>query len=478
MAKKAVAKTEPPQIFGDMPDDFLLTPEQQAKREAIDGELVQPPTPDETPQVDQEPTQPAELVHQPPADSVLSIVGGISTAALQQALEVQTEQRKLIQQFIRDNLVVDIDYGKIHVVKNCRAEDKQRGSCTTDYHYSKSVLFKPGQEKIFSLFGITDELVKDTEAYEMLAGVPGLVAYKCIMHRGPKRIGEGRGAATLSGTQNDPNSTIKKAEKRARMDACLSLGFSAYFTQDLDDPEYAGQRDAMNRKAAAEAERREKDEFGLMPRDPELPVNDAERQILGRIILKMGFSDSDDILELLKANGVQDPQNMTSGEARGMMSKLTSNMFAPITPKPKPAVPDIDIDEPVNLDNIPEDMPPEPAAPTPSSMQEPLLVVDDDLKNYIMNLTSELSLNGRGLMWLHQTICGRPFAKWVKMDDKEWRRAYEVVQGIADGTFDVPEQYLTVMSEPTPPPIDITEPMRNQLDETVHEVFPGAEVMK
>jgi hypothetical protein len=189
----------------------------------------------------EQPQPEVRLVKSETREAALSIVGGITTAELKQALDTQTEQRKLIQQFISDNLIIDIDYGKIHVIKECQAY--KRGACETDYHYSKSILFKPGQEKIFSLFGITDELLKDEEAYEMLQQVQGLVAYKCVMRRGDKIVGEGRGAATLSGTQNDPNSTIKKAEKRARMDACLSLGFSAYFTQDLDDPEYKSQRE-------------------------------------------------------------------------------------------------------------------------------------------------------------------------------------------------------------------------------------------
>ena len=62
-------------------------------------------------------------------EAALSIVGGVTTPQLEQALKVQTEQRKLIQQFIQDNLAVDVDYGRIHVVKNCQAETNQRGSC-------------------------------------------------------------------------------------------------------------------------------------------------------------------------------------------------------------------------------------------------------------------------------------------------------------------------------------------------------------
>lgn len=418
--------------------------------------------------------KPAELPA--PEDSgreaALSIVGGVTTPELERALTVQTEQRKLIQKFIQDNLVVDVDYGKIHVVKSCAKESQQRGSCDLDYHFSKSILFKPGQEKIFSLFGITDELVKDEDAYEMLPGVKDLVAYKCIMWRGKNRVGEGRGAATLSGTQGDPNSTIKKAEKRARMDACLSLGFSAYFTQDLDDPEYASQREMMNSKAAAEAERRDRDAFGLMPRDPDQPIDNQERAVLHRIILKNGFTDPDEILELLKTNGIPDPQTMTSGQARDMMSKLSNSMFSTPTRPEKPqdeVIEDIP-DEEITLDDVPD---PEP--------DEPELVVDDDLKNYVSNKVTNLGLTGRGQMWLYQRICGRPFAKFDKMTDEEWRKAYAIVLEIEDGTYDIPDEYvpgLITDDSKSPDPEDQTPPDETKSEtQTVQELFPGAEVI-
>lgn len=398
---------------------------------SAEGEVVQSP-PDQQPAPE---SAVATIPEAPDREAALSIVGGISTAELKQALDTQTEQRKLIQKFIADNLVEGVDYGKIHVVKNCAQENQSRGSCDKDYHFSKSILFKPGQEKIFSLFGITDELEKDLDAYEMLAGVPGLVAYKCTMWRGKNKVGEGRGAATLAGTQSDPNSTIKKAEKRARMDACLSLGFSAYFTQDLDDPEYAAQREMMNSKAAAEAERRDKDEFGLMPRDPDLPIDNSERATLHRILIKSGFSDPDEILELLKVNGVSDPQSMTSGEARTMMGKVAHSMFsAPVMPeKPKDVVIEDIGDGPIELPDV------DAGPPVPP---EPELVVDEELKNEVAQRAESISLNARGRMWLMQRIAGKPFAKFENFTDEQWRTAYQVVQGILDSVIDVDESHI------------------------------------
>lgn len=359
-------------------------------------------------------------------DSMLSIVGTVTTADLKQALDIQTEQRQLIKEFINKHLAEGTDYGKIHVVKNCFKEEKQRGSCDIEYHYSKPILFKPGQEKIFSLFGITDKLEKDLDAYDMLPDVKGLVAYKCTMYQRDKIIGEGRGAATLTSERSDPNATIKKAQKRARMDACLSLGFSEYFTQDLDDPEYASQREIANSKAAAEAERRDRDEFGLMPRDPEAAIDNSERVVLHKMLLAAGFSDSDEIKNLFIANGIPEPTALTSAQARQMMGKLKNATFA----APEPKAPE----------NGPDDSQAGPTARTAGP--DPELVVDDELKAKTEELVSTLGLNAQGNMWFMRKVCGKPFGNFEKLTDEEWRRAYNLVQDILDRAVEVDEHHI------------------------------------
>jgi hypothetical protein len=367
-------------------------------------------------------------------DSAMSIVGNVTTAQLKQALDVQTEQRKLIEEFIKAHLREGTDYGRIHVVKSCQAEEKQRGSCDRDYHYSKSILFKPGQEKIFSLFSITDKIEKDLEAYEMLPGVTGLVAFKCTMFQKGKVIGEGRGAATLASERSDPNSTLKKAEKRARMDACLSLGFSEYFTQDLDDPDYAAQREMANSKAAAEAERRDKDEFGLMPRDPDTPIDNSERAVLHRIILKAGFSEQDEILELLRVNGITDPSVMTSGQARELMGKVAHGMFAS---------PQIQVDDPE---------PEAPAEPEVVLPPEPELEIDDDFREAIQARVNTIGLTARGQMWLLSRSIGKPYAKWDTLKDEHFRKLHDVLTAIEDGHIQVEDHYVKGFVERLPDP--------------------------
>ena len=369
-------------------------------------------------------------------EATLSIVGGISTAELQQALDQQTEQRKIIRSFVKDHLEDGTDFGRIHVMSKDKCPDQY--NCKKDYHYSKPVLFKPGQEKLFSLFQITSKLERDEETYAMLPGTTGLVAYKCIMYRNGNPVGEGRGSATVGDNRRDTNATIKIAEKRARMDACLSLGFSEYFAQDLDDPDYKSAAEMANQRAAAEAERRDTDEFGLMPRDPALAIDNPERATLHRLILKAGFSDPDEILELLKTNGITDPHAMTSGQARDMMGKLAHSLFsAPVMPLAPPTVEE-----------------PEP----PSPPQEEELVIDDDLKSHVHEQYANIGLNARGKMWFMKAVAGRPFGDFDKLSDDAWRKAYDFVEGILDGIVDVDEAYIAGLVDERVSPVNFSEP--------------------
>lgn len=383
--------------------------------------------------------------HEPVADVSVPMIGGISTDQLRAALAVQTEQRDLIKQFIQSHLVEGTDYGQIHVVSRDKCPDQDR--CKKLYHFSKAVLFKPGQEKLFSLFQITDKLERDVETYEMLPNIANLVAYKCVLYRADKEIGQGRGSAVVGDNRRDANATIKIAEKRARMDACLSLGFSEYFAQDLDDPDYKSHAEMANQRVAAQAEMRDKDEFGLFPRDATQPVNDQERSILGRLLLKLGFSDQDEMLELLRVNGIEDPKTMTSGQARDLMRKLSKSTFA-APPKREPAPTGADLGLP-NMPTVP--------APT---VKEEELVVDDDLKIHVAEQYDTLGLNARGQMWFKKFVSGKPFGKLEDFTDEHWRKAFQFTQDILNGVVDVDDAYIAGLlgDAEVQQPINFSEP--------------------
>lgn len=396
---------------------------------------------DPTPVAADEPTVIAsdvEIIERSEAqtDSALSIVGGITTDQLKVALKTQTEQRALIASFIRDHLIEDTDFGKIHVMPKDKCPNVY--DCKIEYHYGKPMLFKPGQEKLFSLFQITDKLEKDTETLEMFGSPVGLIAFKCVMYRQANIIGEGRGSAMLGDARRDANSTIKIAEKRARMDACLSLGFSEYFSQDLDDPDYKNQAEQANKAQAAEAERLDKDEFGLFPRDASEPIDDRERFALNKMIIANGFSDPDEILELLRANGIN-PLAITSGEARGMMKKLKSAKFA----LPQVKNPDVVVTDADGVDLYKDLAAAEAeAANTPVLEDDEELVIDDELKGHVQEMYTSLGLNQRGDMWLKKIMTGKPWAKWADFTDQHWTKAYSTLMDIMDEHVTVPDDYL------------------------------------
>lgn len=378
------------------------------------------------------------------------ILAGVTTEQLEVALDTQTAQRKLIKEFIQKHLVKGIDYLRIHVVRNCATEDKQRGSCKFAGHFSKDILAKPGQEKIFSLFNLTGKLTKDTETLDMLGNPKGTVALKCDVYRGELWVTEGRGAATVGDNRRDANSTIKIAEKRARMDAALSLGFSEYFAQDLDDPDYQNQKKMAEEQAAGQAD----DGSGLPSRPANSPINDLERRELAKLLLKAGFNSREEQIELLALNDVPDPSKMTSGQARDLIKKMKTNAFTP------PTTTGTVLDD---LEGIDEEAVAEVAEQKAAKAVEaekladlakvPELVVDDDLKAAVEERAVTIGLNNRGHMWLMQKITGRPFGKWDKLTDEQWRKAYDLIMAIMDGKIEVEDFYI---NKDTKPPTQTT----------------------
>lgn len=163
----------------------------------------------------------------------IAALGAVMTnSQLKAAIKRQQTTRDIILDWVKGQLVEGVDYGKIHLKRSCKADP-----CHNKSHWSKDTLFKPGQEKIFSLMQITTELELDKD---LMSLVDNSVVFVCSGYRGTMKIAEGRGAALVGEGKNDYydgrdlNSTIKMAEKRARIDLCLALGFSEFFTQDLD----------------------------------------------------------------------------------------------------------------------------------------------------------------------------------------------------------------------------------------------------
>jgi hypothetical protein len=68
-----------------------------------------------------------------PAD----VISLLTPDAMKQQMIVETKKREIITQFISHHMVEGIDYGKIHIAKNCQ----NKYGCKIASHLSKNTLF-------------------------------------------------------------------------------------------------------------------------------------------------------------------------------------------------------------------------------------------------------------------------------------------------------------------------------------------------
>ncbi len=217
-----------------------------------------------------------------------------------------------------------------------------------------------------------------------------------------------------------------------------------------------------------DASLKNKDEFGLVPRDASLPISDQERGLLHRMMLKLGFT-GDDELELLRANGISNPQSMTSGEARDMLRKLSKSAFtAPQTQAPAASTDAASDDELADaLDQ---------GFATAGNNANPAVHVDEGFKAALTEQITSLGFNAQGMMWLKREVTGKPFGKIEDFNDIQCTRAYDLVQAVLNGTHEVPDRYLAgvVSDADETPPVDPSEPKKNQTD-AVKQLWPDAQ---
>lgn len=184
------------------------TPE-EALMPADDSQFI--PEPDHVSTATVEPTNPV---------SVLTPVAPLLDD-LEQALQVWTTQRAVVQRFLKQELKPGIDYYTL------RLGGKD----------SKPSLSKAGAEKVMGWLKIQASFTPDTGTWEMLGRPLDLVAYVCTLRtRSGEIVGEGRGARSLKKDNGDINKAIKMAEKSACISAVLRTGaLSDVFTQDIED---------------------------------------------------------------------------------------------------------------------------------------------------------------------------------------------------------------------------------------------------
>jgi hypothetical protein len=156
----------------------------------------------------------------------------------EEGLAAWTAKRDLLVQFLGLHLVKGVDYGPIHMSRDCKSFREKR-QCTQQGHWSKDMLFKSGSEKICDYYGLRPTFHADADTWEMIGRKAGIICLRCdLVSASGQVVGEGRGCRDVTKDNGDPNKAIKMCEKSAQIDAVLRAGaLSDAFTLDLDDEE-------------------------------------------------------------------------------------------------------------------------------------------------------------------------------------------------------------------------------------------------
>lgn len=156
-----------------------------------------------------------------------------------QSLERRQENRKTMIEWIKGALVDGVDWGRIHIAKNCpHKENKTLDQCKNESHWSKPVMYKPGAEKVCGMLGVTPRYPRLAD-YEQ-AAIDGKklenIILRCELYNSAGvKVAEGVGARNLAKDYHDLNKAMKMAEKSGHVDATLRMGgLSEVFTQDGD----------------------------------------------------------------------------------------------------------------------------------------------------------------------------------------------------------------------------------------------------
>jgi hypothetical protein len=169
----------------------------------------------------------------------------VSPEAFRGALARRGENRKALMVWVRDSLVSGVDFGRIHVVG--KSSCSKGNQCDNPRHFSNDCLFKPGDEKIAGMLGVTPTF-PTLHKYEdaALSGVElKQIILRCHMVDSSGRIvADGIGARSLEQDHGDINKSLKMCAKSAHIDATLRMaGLSEVFTQDLDQMKADGRLD-------------------------------------------------------------------------------------------------------------------------------------------------------------------------------------------------------------------------------------------
>jgi hypothetical protein len=147
------------------------------------------------------------------------------------------KNRQVLIEWINENLIVQIDFGKVHFAEHCPyAHNGSVDLCNDPSHWSKPVLWKGGAEKILGVLGLTVHF-PNLDTFELAVSHKqelNQVILKCQLktHNGTV-IGEGVGARTIAQDGGVLNTSIKMCARASMIDATIrSCGLTNVFGQN------------------------------------------------------------------------------------------------------------------------------------------------------------------------------------------------------------------------------------------------------
>ena len=176
-------------------------------------------------------------VTEQPAGQIVQVRSAFDMAPQQfkAGLDRRKKNRDALMTWIREALIENTDWGRIHVIKKDQCPDGKY--CSNPYHFSKPSLWKAGAEKISGMMGLRPTWPNLNEEIDRIRDGSKLIILKAqLLDIAGSVVSEGIGARSLEADYNDVNKALKMAKKSSLIDAVLNAGgLSEVFTQDVED---------------------------------------------------------------------------------------------------------------------------------------------------------------------------------------------------------------------------------------------------
>jgi len=214
----------------------------------------------------------------------------VPTATFDSNLKRRQENHQKLIAWIKQHLHPDVDYGRIHIEKNCQyARAGVPYQCRDFSHFSSLTLWKSGAEKILHILGLTAHF-PNLNQYEIAcvhkSEITQVILTCQLKNQNGKVVGEGTGARHIKQDGWNLNISIKMACKSAMVDAVTrTAGLTGIFikthrhTLKNNLPEIGNRPDNLTSKTNCN---------GTLPE--EKSITPRQKDLIQRIAGRRGFT--------------------------------------------------------------------------------------------------------------------------------------------------------------------------------------------